>query len=127
MKANNTANEILDGFTRGIFPTAYTFTDQQIEAVRNIAGVDSKGTFADGPMEQALLREYKLYPRNGENSWPAFAEAIAEDKLLHLSMFSRARERSMSSFKEDIANCLAFGMSPEEIIEQAKIECGIAC
>jgi hypothetical protein len=125
MQANDTVNEVLDGFTRGIFPTAHTFTEQQIEAIRNIIGVDSRGTFADAPMEQALLCEYKLDARSGENTWPALAEAIREDKRLHLSRFSGARERNVNSFKENIANCLTFGMSPDEIVEQAKIACGI--
>jgi hypothetical protein len=127
MKPDNTTNEILDWFTRGIFPTPYTFTDQQIESVGNIAGVDARGTFADAPMEQALLREYKLNIRNGENTWPAFAEALRDEKDIHFSRFSGARESSMKCFKEAIANCLVFGVSPEEIVEQAKNECAIPC
>ena len=36
MKLDNTANEIIDWFTRGIYPAPYTFTDQQIESMSNI-------------------------------------------------------------------------------------------
>jgi hypothetical protein len=116
-----------DWFTWEIFPAPYTFTDQQIESIGNIAGVDTQGTFADAPMEQALLRQYKLDIRYGENTWPAFAEALREEKDLHFSMFSGARESNMSWFKEAIATCLVVGISPEKIVEQAKIECGIPC
>lgn len=108
-------------------PAPYTFTDQQIEAIGNIAGVDTQGKFADAPIEHALLREYKLEIRNGENTWPAFAGALREEKDLHFSKFSGARESNMSWFKEAIANCLVVGISPEKIVEQAKIECGIPC
>jgi hypothetical protein len=126
MKLDDDANEILDWFTRDIFPAPYTFTDQQIESVRNIAGVDAQGTFADAPMEQAILREYKLDIRQGENTWPAFAAALRDEKDIYFSRFSGARQSSMSCFKEAIANCLAFGMSPETLLEEARIECGIS-
>jgi hypothetical protein len=127
MKLDNTANEIIDWFTRGVFPAPYTFTDQQIESIGNIVGVDTQGTFADTPMEQSLIREYKLDVRHGENTWPAFAEALREEKDLHCSMFSGARESNMRWLKEALANCLAMGISPDEIVEQAQIECGIPC
>ena len=91
MKPDNSVNEIIDWFTRGIFPAPYTLTNQQIESIGNISGVDALGTFADAPMEQALLREYKLDIRYGENTWPAFAEALREEKEIHLSVFSGAR------------------------------------
>jgi hypothetical protein len=127
MTPDNTANEIIDWFTRGIFPAPYAFTDHQIESIGSIAGVDTQGTFADAAMEQALLREYNLAIRYGENTWPAFDEALREEKDLHFSMLSGARESNMSLFKEAIANCLVVGISPEKIVEQAQIECGIPC
>jgi hypothetical protein len=42
-------------------------------------------------------------------------------------MFSGAGESNMSWFKEAIATCLVVGISPEKIVEQAQIECGIPC
>lgn len=117
LKLDNTAIEIIRWFTRGIYPTPYTFSDQQIESIGNIAGVDMKGTFADAPMEQALICEYKLDIRHGENTWPAFAGVLRDEREIHLSKFAGAREGNMSWFKEAIANCLVVGISPEKIVE----------
>ena len=127
MKHDKTANEIIDWFTRGIYPAPYTFTDQQIESMSNITGIDTQGTFADAPMERALVREYRLNVRQGENTWPGFARALREEKDLHLSKFSGERESNMRWLKEAIANCLVVGVPPERIVEQAKTECGIPC
>ncbi len=127
MNLKETANELIQSFTDGLFPEPYEFTDRQIKSLARVRGVDADGTFAVAPMEQALIREYKLNIRYGENTWPAFAEVLREEKDLHFSKFSHHRESNMNWLKEAIANCLVVGISPEEIVEQAKIECGVPC
>ena len=114
------ANEIIDMFNRGIFLPPLMFTNQQRAAIANIAGVDAEGTFADGPMEEALIREYKLDIRYGENTWPAFAEVLRQEKNDRLCILSGERKDHLRWLQNAVGSCLAVGIDREEIVEVAE-------
>ncbi len=112
--------EIIDMFNRGIFLPPLMFTNLQREAIANIAGVDSAGTFADGPMEEALIREYKLDIRYSDNTWPAFAEVLRQEKEDHLCIFSGERKDHLRWLQNAVGSCLVLGIDREEIVEVAE-------
>ena len=114
------ANEIIDMFNRGIFYPPFMFTNLQREAIANIPGIDVEGTFADGPMEQALIREYKLDIGRGENTWPAFAEALQQEKEDRVMRFSSERKQHLEWLQNAVGFCLTVGIDREEIVEVAE-------
>jgi len=114
------ANEIIEMFNRGNFPCPLMFTNMQREAIATIAGVDSEGRFADGPMEEALIREYKLDIRYGENTWPKFAEVLQQEKDNRLGIFSGEKGNQLRWLQNAVGSCLAVGIDREEIVEVAE-------
>jgi hypothetical protein len=118
MTFENAANQVIESFNRGIFPAPHEFSNAEIEAIATIRGIDSQGTFADAPMEQSLICEYKLYAANGENKWPVFAKVLQEEKSIHFSQFSSLKPGAIKQLNEVIAMCLMFGITHEEISEQ---------
>jgi hypothetical protein len=112
---NPVIEDILDSFYSGFFPDPYTFTDSQIAAIAQVPGEDETGTFADAPMENALIHAYKLHPERNENTWPAFSFALKEEKWMFRSKFEGARKGELDHLAEAVATCVALGASREEV------------
>jgi len=118
MTFENAANQVIETFNRGIFPAPHEFSNAEIESIATIQGIDSQGTFADAPMEQSLICEYKLNVASGENKWPVFAKVLQEEKSIHFSQFSSLKPGAIKQLNEAIAVCLTVGITREEISEQ---------
>lgn len=97
---------MIESFNRGIFPQPIEFTDLQIEAIATTPGIDLNGTFLDAPMERSLMRRYDLEADRGENTWPAFASVLREEKLERLKLLNSERKHALllNKFNEARAN-----------------------
>jgi hypothetical protein len=106
MTFENTTERTIKSFNCGVFPEPHEFTDLEIEAIASISGTDPTGTFADTPMEQSLIRRYKLEAEFGEHTWPGFAELLRHEKSAHLEYSSREKKFALevNRLKEAIAN-----------------------
>jgi hypothetical protein len=118
MTFEDLTKRLIESFNRFIFPAPLEFTDLEVEAIATIPGIDLNGTFADAPMERALMRRYDLEVDRGENTWPAFASTLREEKTLHFEYltFERQFAIKLRQINEAKADCRRWGISPERII-----------
>jgi hypothetical protein len=118
MTIENATGRMIESFNCGTFPEPHEFTDQQIEAIAAMPGIDPYGTFADSPLEQSLMRRYDLEESRGENTWPALAEMLREEKSGYFARIpSIWRDLAWNQLNEAIAACLSLGISRDEMSE----------
>ena len=123
MNTTKPIESILKSFNLGTFPPPYEFSDQEIEEIAAVPGTDPLGTFADAPMERALMSRYKLDLDLGENTWPAFALVLREEKAQRAAFIESEKRYAfhLNQIKEAIADCQSIGIPCKELAQKVAI------